>query len=300
MMSGFLEQEMINNKTTCFSPLHNSGSCLTGNHYYTESSSSMVAVAELLRNGGVGGQPTQVVVTHLEKKRKAMGSKVDGEGKCKKEKKCSDDGMSKNGEEKKIKAERKNKKKKKAPHEPPIGGYVHVRAKRGQATDSHSLAERVRREKISERMRLLQSLVPGCDKKTGKALILEEIINYVQCLQNQVQFLVMKLADLYPMFNYLVTNTPASENFGNLEPPMQSVTQSDSMELVTAPISTSFLHQQDQSSIFLTQDDGDHLLGDMGDQTHELYGHNNLCSFEQQITREYLQTGNNRKPVPRR
>ncbi|KAI7981177.1 Transcription factor bHLH137 [Camellia lanceoleosa] len=279
MMSGFLEQEMINNKTTCFSPLHNSGFCLTGNHYYTESSSSMVAVAELLRSGGVGGQPTQVVVTHLEKKRKTMGSKVDGEGKCKKEKKCSDDGMSKNGEEKKIKAERKNKKKKKAPQEPPIGGYVHVRARRGQATDSHSLAERVRREKISERMRLLQSLVPGCDKMTGKALILEEIINYVQCLQNQVQFLVMKLADVYPMFNYLDTNTPASENFGNLEPPMQSVTQSDSMELVTAPISTSFLHQQDQISIFFTQDDGDHLPGDMGDQTHKLYGHNNFCSF---------------------
>ncbi|GAB2289354.1 hypothetical protein Dimus_023660 [Dionaea muscipula] len=43
-------------------------------------------------------------------------------------------------------------------------GYIHVRARRGQATDSHSLAERVRREKISERMQLLQALVPGCDK----------------------------------------------------------------------------------------------------------------------------------------
>lgn len=84
-------------------------------------------------------------------------------------------------------------------------GYIHVRARRGQATDSHSLAERVlrtiackfspssflltcgfvllsvvvwasfcsfcwgiflqvRRERISERMRMLQALVPGCDK----------------------------------------------------------------------------------------------------------------------------------------
>ncbi|KAF8404837.1 hypothetical protein HHK36_009726 [Tetracentron sinense] len=42
--------------------------------------------------------------------------------------------------------------------------YIHVRAKRGQATNSHSLAERVRREKISERMRFLQDLVPGCNK----------------------------------------------------------------------------------------------------------------------------------------
>jgi hypothetical protein len=42
--------------------------------------------------------------------------------------------------------------------------YIHVRARRGQATDSHSLAERVRREKISERMKYLQDLVPGCSK----------------------------------------------------------------------------------------------------------------------------------------
>lgn len=67
-----------------------------------------------------------------------------------------------------------------------------MRARRGEATDSHSLAERVvfetctvlnlfqqftvshdlflndydqvRREKISQRMKLLQGLVPGCDK----------------------------------------------------------------------------------------------------------------------------------------
>ncbi|WOK96644.1 transcription factor bHLH137 [Canna indica] len=78
-------------------------------------------------------------------------------------------------------------------------GYIHVRARRGQATDSHSLAERVRREKIRERMNLLQGLVPGCDKITGKALMLDEIINYVQSLQSQVEFLSMKLASLNPL-----------------------------------------------------------------------------------------------------
>ncbi|KAJ0962715.1 hypothetical protein J5N97_027837 [Dioscorea zingiberensis] len=71
---------------------------------------------------------------------------------------------------------------------------VHVRAKRGQATDSHSLAERVRREKINERMRCLQDLVPGCYKAMGMAVMLDEIINYVQSLQNQVEFLSMKLS----------------------------------------------------------------------------------------------------------
>ncbi|KAE9599968.1 hypothetical protein Lal_00046314 [Lupinus albus] len=80
--------------------------------------------------------------------------------------------------------------------------FIHVRARRGQATNSHSLAERVRREKISERMRLLQELVPGCNKITGKAVMLDEIINYVQSLQKQVEFLSMKLATVNPELNF--------------------------------------------------------------------------------------------------
>lgn len=80
--------------------------------------------------------------------------------------------------------------------------YVHVRAKRGQATNSHSLAERLRRKKISERMKLLQDLVPGCNKITGKAVMLDEIINYVQSLQRQVEFLSMKLATVNPELGF--------------------------------------------------------------------------------------------------
>ncbi|XP_056695797.1 transcription factor BPE-like [Spinacia oleracea] len=57
-------------------------------------------------------------------------------------------------------------------------------------SSSFSLA---RREKISERMRILQDLVPGCNKVIGKALVLDEIINYIQSLQRQVEFLSMKL-----------------------------------------------------------------------------------------------------------
>ncbi|KAK9159795.1 hypothetical protein Syun_006136 [Stephania yunnanensis] len=87
------------------------------------------------------------------------------------------------------------------PPEPPKD-YIHVRARRGQATDSHSLAERVRREKISERMKFLQDLVPGCNKVTGKAVMLDEIINYVQSLQRQVEFLSMKLATVNPRLDF--------------------------------------------------------------------------------------------------
>lgn len=80
--------------------------------------------------------------------------------------------------------------------------YIHVRARRGQATNSHSLAERVRREKISERMKFLQDLVPGCSKVTGKAVMLDEIINYVQSLQRQVEFLSMKLSTVNPRLDF--------------------------------------------------------------------------------------------------
>ncbi|XP_047314165.1 transcription factor bHLH79 [Impatiens glandulifera] len=79
------------------------------------------------------------------------------------------------------------------PFEQPKQDFIHVRARRGQATDSHSLAERARREKISERMKTLQDLVPGCNKVIGKAPVLDEIINYIQSLQRQVEFLSMKL-----------------------------------------------------------------------------------------------------------
>uniref|UniRef100_A0A2P2KCK1 BHLH domain-containing protein n=2 Tax=Rhizophora mucronata TaxID=61149 RepID=A0A2P2KCK1_RHIMU len=81
-------------------------------------------------------------------------------------------------------------------------GYIHVRARRGQATDSHSLAERARREKISKKMKCLQDLVPGCNKMMGRAGMLDEIINYVQSLQRQVEFLSMKLAALNPNMEF--------------------------------------------------------------------------------------------------
>ncbi|GMH01112.1 hypothetical protein Nepgr_002951 [Nepenthes gracilis] len=138
--------------------------------------------------------------TQMKKKRKAnkegsssnsSSSKSVGEIKGKDQKKS-------NGvEEKQQKPYRRGDKK--AQEEAPRD-YIHVRARRGQATDSHSLAERVRRKKISEKMKLLQALVPGSDKVIGKALMLDEIINYVQSLQNQVEFLSMKLTSLTSMF----------------------------------------------------------------------------------------------------
>ncbi|CAJ1943987.1 unnamed protein product [Sphenostylis stenocarpa] len=95
----------------------------------------------------------------------------------------------------------------------PKPDYIHVRARRGQATDSHSLAERARREKISERMKILQDLVPGCSKVIGKALVLDEIINYIQSLQRQVEFLSMKLEAV----NSRLSMSPSIECFPSKE-----------------------------------------------------------------------------------
>ncbi|XP_010275766.1 PREDICTED: transcription factor bHLH66 [Nelumbo nucifera] len=76
----------------------------------------------------------------------------------------------------------------------PAGGAApqrqRVRARRGQATDPHSIAERLRRERIAERMKALQELVPNANK-TDKASMLDEIIDYVKFLQLQVKVLSM-------------------------------------------------------------------------------------------------------------
>ncbi|KAI3506945.1 hypothetical protein L1887_21605 [Cichorium endivia] len=120
--------------------------------------------------------------------------------------------------------------------------YIHVRARRGQATDSHSLAERVRREKISERMKLLQDLVPGCNKVTGKALMLDEIINYVQSLQHQVEFLSMKLATVNPRQDFDMNSQlckDMSQSHGNL-----------SQHLYAMETSTSEFYKQNPQVLF--------------------------------------------------
>ncbi|XP_070012409.1 transcription factor UNE12-like isoform X2 [Nicotiana tabacum] len=70
------------------------------------------------------------------------------------------------------------------PHPPAI--RPRARARRGQATDPHIIAERLRRERISERIKALQELVPSCNK-TDRAAMLDEILDYVKFLRLQVK-----------------------------------------------------------------------------------------------------------------
>ncbi|KAL5055832.1 hypothetical protein RYX36_036514 [Vicia faba] len=64
-----------------------------------------------------------------------------------------------------------------------------IRAKRGCATHPRSIAERVRRTKISERMRKLQDLVPNMDKQTNTSDMLDLAVEYIKDLQKQVETL---------------------------------------------------------------------------------------------------------------
>ncbi|CAL5001303.1 unnamed protein product [Urochloa decumbens] len=64
-----------------------------------------------------------------------------------------------------------------------------IRAKRGCATHPRSIAERVRRTKISERIRKLQELVPNMDKQTNTSDQLDLAADYIKDLQKQVKVL---------------------------------------------------------------------------------------------------------------
>lgn len=63
-------------------------------------------------------------------------------------------------------------------------------SKRTRAAEVHNLSERRRRDRINEKMRALQELIPNCNK-VDKASMLDEAIEYLKTLQLQVQMLSM-------------------------------------------------------------------------------------------------------------
>ncbi|MBA0796821.1 hypothetical protein Gohar_007557, partial [Gossypium harknessii] len=94
-----------------------------------------------------------------------------------------------------------------SPHPPTM--RPRVRARRGQATDPHSIAERLRRERIAERIRALQELVPSVNK-TDRAVMLDEIVDYVKFLRLQVKVLSMSRLGGAGAVAPLVTDIPIS------------------------------------------------------------------------------------------
>ncbi|KAI3491367.1 hypothetical protein L1887_44294 [Cichorium endivia] len=63
-----------------------------------------------------------------------------------------------------------------------------ARASRGSATDPQSIYARKRRERINERLRILQNLVPN-GTKVDMSTMLEEAVQYVKFLQVQIKLL---------------------------------------------------------------------------------------------------------------
>ncbi|XWS60210.1 hypothetical protein CRYUN_Cryun07bG0015700 [Craigia yunnanensis] len=326
-VSGFMEELEGNINSNCFSqfyppepfqespldPKFHESSCLdhSSKVAYSDNEPSVTkkqstddsTVVDKLESGE---QVTQNVTLTGRKRRNRNGATLNSaqdkdakEGKTKSQKKCND---ALKNEKKESKADKKDQKK--APEEPPTG-YIHVRARRGQATDSHSLAERVRREKISERMKILQRLVPGCDKVTGKALMLDEIINYVQSLQNQVEFLSMKLAYVNPIFYDFGVDLEASmvtpERVTSVASPLPSLQQCNSTQTTAFADTTTttfapanndpildtsaalLLQQGLRPKVFSQPQDNASLLWGVEDQRQKFLNssglNDNLCSF---------------------
>ncbi|KAK1560639.1 hypothetical protein Q3G72_029114 [Acer saccharum] len=67
-------------------------------------------------------------------------------------------------------------------------GKSSVSTKRSRAAAIHNQSERKRRDKINQRMKTLQKLVPN-SSKTDKASMLDEVIEYLKQLQAQIQMM---------------------------------------------------------------------------------------------------------------
>jgi hypothetical protein len=71
---------------------------------------------------------------------------------------------------------------------PALNTNLKPRARQGSANDPQSIAARVRRERISDRLKVLQALIPNGDK-VDMVTMLEKAINYVRCLELQIRML---------------------------------------------------------------------------------------------------------------
>ncbi|KAJ8426790.1 hypothetical protein Cgig2_007845 [Carnegiea gigantea] len=153
-----------------------------------------------------GNQDAEPVQATEVPQRSGEAGKTDAEKRQKGEHNSTPTGNKSNG---------KNSKQTSQASDPPKEEYIHVRARRGQATNSHSLAERV----------------------TGKAVMLDEIINYVQSLQRQVEFLSMKLATVNPRLDFDIERLIAKDQmFSTRAGPSASLGYSPDFPMAYPPL----------------------------------------------------------------
>ncbi|CAJ1972812.1 unnamed protein product [Sphenostylis stenocarpa] len=92
-----------------------------------------------------------------------------------------------------------------------------TRASRGSATDPQSLYARKRRERINERLRILQNLVPN-GTKVDISTMLEEAVNYVKFLQLQIKLLSSDDLWMYAPLAYNGLDIGLNLNMKNSQP----------------------------------------------------------------------------------
>eukprot|EP00253_Pinus_taeda_P023979 PITA_23979 len=94
---------------------------------------------------------------------------------------------------------------------------IRVRARQGQSTDPHSVAERQRCQRIAQNLKDLHKLVPNA-KKTDRASMLDEIIEYVELLQTQIKVVSASKLGSVDSFGPLTPNVAAKASASLLQP----------------------------------------------------------------------------------
>ncbi|CAK8565391.1 unnamed protein product [Lathyrus sativus] len=98
--------------------------------------------------------------------------------------------------------------------------------RRNRAAEVHNLSERRRRDRINEKMKALQQLIPH-SSKTDKASMLEEAIEYLKSLQLQLQVMWMgsgMAPMMHPGFQHYMTQMGMSMPTASF-PPLQNPLQ---------------------------------------------------------------------------
>ncbi|XP_038897579.1 transcription factor PIF4-like isoform X1 [Benincasa hispida] len=107
-------------------------------------------------------------------------------------------------------------------------------SRRTRAAEVHNLSERRRRERINEKMKALQELIPHCNK-TDKASMLDEAIEYLKSLQLQLQVMWMgsgMTPMMFPGIQHYMSRM--AMGMGMAQPSMPSI--HNSMQLPRVPI----------------------------------------------------------------
>ncbi|KAL0545931.1 hypothetical protein IC582_015830 [Cucumis melo] len=107
-------------------------------------------------------------------------------------------------------------------------------SRRTRAAEVHNLSERRRRERINEKMKALQELIPHCNK-TDKASMLDEAIEYLKSLQLQLQVMWMgsgMAPMMFPSVQHYMSRM--AMGMGMAQPSMPSI--HNSMQLPRVPM----------------------------------------------------------------